>query len=45
MNRSDVKNVLGRFHETTVPRIPRRDFAGIVEKDAGGAENVLFVMS
>jgi NADPH:quinone reductase-like Zn-dependent oxidoreductase len=27
---SDVKNVLGRMHETTVPRIPGRDFAGTV---------------
>ncbi|MEO6208913.1 MAG: zinc-binding alcohol dehydrogenase family protein [Gemmatimonadaceae bacterium] len=31
MNPSDVKNVLGRFHETTVPRTPGRDFAGVVE--------------
>jgi NADPH:quinone reductase-like Zn-dependent oxidoreductase len=30
VNPSDVKNVLGRMHETTVPRIPGRDFAGIV---------------
>jgi len=32
MNPSDVKNVLGKFHETTLPRIPGRDFAGVVEK-------------
>ncbi|MBK5188701.1 MAG: zinc-binding alcohol dehydrogenase family protein, partial [Gemmatimonadaceae bacterium] len=32
MNPSDVKNVLGSFRETTVPRIPGRDFAGVVEK-------------
>ena len=30
INPSDVKNVLGKMHETTVPRIPGRDFAGIV---------------
>lgn len=31
VNPSDVKNVLGRFHDTTLPRIPGRDFAGVVE--------------
>jgi NADPH:quinone reductase len=31
VNPSDVKNVLGRFHETTLPRTPGRDFAGVVE--------------
>lgn len=30
LNPSDVKNVLGRFPYTTVPRIPGRDFAGVV---------------
>lgn len=30
LNPSDVKNVLGRFSYTTVPRIPGRDFVGIV---------------
>jgi len=30
INPGDVKNVLGKMHETTVPRIPGRDFAGIV---------------
>jgi NADPH:quinone reductase-like Zn-dependent oxidoreductase len=30
INPSDVKNVLGKMHITTVPRIPGRDFAGIV---------------
>jgi NADPH:quinone reductase len=30
INPSDVKNVQGKMHETTVPRIPGRDFAGIV---------------
>ncbi len=31
INPSDVKNVLGRFAYTTLPRIPGRDFAGVVE--------------
>lgn len=30
LNPSDVKNVLGRFAYTTLPRIPGRDFAGVV---------------
>jgi len=30
INPSDVKNVQGKMHETTVPRIPGRDFAGII---------------
>jgi NADPH:quinone reductase len=30
INPSDVKNVLGKMHETTLPRIPGRDFAGVV---------------
>jgi len=30
INPSDAKNVLGTFHETTLPRIPGRDYAGIV---------------
>lgn len=30
LNPSDVKNVLGRFSYTTLPRIPGRDFAGVV---------------
>ncbi|WP_207885301.1 zinc-binding alcohol dehydrogenase family protein [Pseudomonas sp. 30_B] len=32
LNPSDVKNVLGRFPYTTVPRVPGRDFAGTVVK-------------
>ncbi|ROL82617.1 oxidoreductase [Pseudomonas protegens] len=32
LNPSDVKNVLGRFPYTTLPRIPGRDFAGVVEQ-------------
>ena len=30
VNPSDIKNVLGKMHETTLPRVPGRDFAGIV---------------
>jgi NADPH:quinone reductase len=30
INPSDVKNVLGKMHETSVPRTPGRDFAGVV---------------
>jgi NADPH:quinone reductase-like Zn-dependent oxidoreductase len=30
VNPSDVKNVLGKMHQTTLPRTPGRDFAGIV---------------
>ncbi len=30
INPSDIKNVQGRIHGTTVPRTPGRDFAGIV---------------
>jgi len=32
INPSDVKNVMGRFPFTTLPRIPGRDFAGAVLK-------------
>ncbi len=31
LNPSDVKNVLGRFPDTRLPRTPGRDFAGVVE--------------
>lgn len=34
INPSDVKNVLGVFRQTTVPRIPGRDFAGVVISDS-----------
>lgn len=37
INPSDVKNVEGRFKQTTLPRTPGRDFAGVIE-DTG--ENV-----
>jgi NADPH2:quinone reductase len=30
VNPSDIKNVLGAMHETTVPRTPGRDFSGVV---------------
>jgi NADPH:quinone reductase len=36
INPSDVKNVLGMMHGTTVPRTPGRDFAGIVVAGPGG---------
>lgn len=32
INPSDIKNVLGRFPYTTLPRVPGRDFAGVVIK-------------
>lgn len=38
INPSDVKNVLGKMHETTVPRTPGRDFAGVV---VGGAKELM----
>lgn len=34
INPSDVKNVLGKMSETSTPRIPGRDFAGIVISDS-----------
>jgi NADPH:quinone reductase len=35
VNPSDIKNVQGKMHETTVPRIPGRDFAGTIVKGPG----------
>jgi NADPH2:quinone reductase len=35
INPSDVKNVAGAMHGTTLPRIPGRDFAGIVVRGPG----------
>src|SRR5580700_10578076 len=35
VNPSDTKNVLGRMHETTTPRIPGRDYAGTVVQGPG----------
>ncbi|WP_233842894.1 zinc-binding alcohol dehydrogenase family protein [Dyella sp. 2HG41-7] len=32
VNPSDVKNVAGHFPQTTLPRIPGRDFSGVVEE-------------
>ena len=34
INPSDIKNVLGKMSHTTVPRIPGRDFAGVVVESA-----------
>jgi NADPH:quinone reductase len=36
LNPSDAKNVLGRMHQTKVPRIPGRDFAGTIEVGSEG---------
>jgi|HubBroStandDraft_1064217.scaffolds.fasta_scaffold00018_93 NADPH2:quinone reductase len=36
INPSDVKNVQGRMHQTTLPRVPGRDYSGVVT--AGPAE-------
>lgn len=36
INPSDIKNVQGKMHGTTVPRTPGRDFAGIVAKGPRG---------
>lgn len=30
VNPSDVKNVGGTFHDTTLPRTPGRDYAGVI---------------
>lgn len=41
INPSDVKNILGTMHGTTLPRIPGRDFAGVIvqgPKDLVGKE-------
>ena len=35
MNPSDLKNVLGRFPYTTLPRTPGRDFAGVIVEGPG----------
>ena len=37
VNPSDIKNVEGKMHETSVPRTPGRDFAGVV---AGGSDEL-----
>lgn len=37
INPSDVMNKSGAFHHTTLPRIPGRDFAGIVHKAHPGS--------
>jgi NADPH:quinone reductase len=38
INPSDVKNVLGAMHQTTLPRTPGRDFAGVIIE---GAANLI----
>ena len=38
VNPSDIKNVQGKMHETTIPRTPGRDFAGVIAE--GPAELV-----
>jgi NADPH:quinone reductase len=35
INPSDIKNVLGAMHETTLPRTPGRDFSGVVMSGPG----------
>ena len=37
INPSDVKNVAGAMEQTTLPRIPGRDFAGVVEAGPAGS--------
>jgi NADPH2:quinone reductase len=32
VNPSDVKNVAGQMEHTTLPRVPGRDFSGVVEQ-------------
>ncbi len=32
LNPSDLMNIKGAFHYTTLPRVPGRDYAGVVEK-------------
>lgn len=36
VNPSDVKNVAGHFSHTVLPRIPGRDFSGVVEQGPAG---------
>jgi NADPH2:quinone reductase len=36
VNPSDVKNVQGKMHTTTVPRVPGRDFSGLIVKGVEG---------
>jgi NADPH:quinone reductase-like Zn-dependent oxidoreductase len=37
INPSDVKNVSGAMHGTTLPRIPGRDFAGVIVRGPAGS--------
>ena len=41
INPSDVKNVAGKMHGTTLPRIPGRDFAGIVTEAGPAASDLI----
>ncbi len=41
INPSDVKNVSGAMHGTTLPRIPGRDFAGVVVAAEEGASDLI----
>ena len=38
INPSDIKNVMGKMSHTTLPRVPGRDFAGVVVE---GADNLV----
>jgi Alcohol dehydrogenase GroES-like domain len=40
INPSDVKNVAGAMEQTTLPRIPGRDFAGVVEAGPADRQNL-----
>ncbi len=40
INPSDIGNVAGRFKNTTLPRTPGRDFAGVVVKGTRHGEEV-----
>jgi NADPH2:quinone reductase len=37
INPSDVKNIQGTMHGTTLPRIPGRDFAGVITRGPAGS--------
>jgi NADPH2:quinone reductase len=41
INPSDVKNVAGKMHGTLLPRIPGRDFAGVVVQQGDNATDLL----
>src|SRR5207245_1383536 len=35
LNPSDLMNIKGAFHYTSLPRVPGRDYAGVVDKGPG----------